>query len=114
MTENQRTRNRIIEGIRAPLGFYVLALLIVEAFLVASIFKGTLQPDHQFSAIKYGVWMFVLVVLIVTLLVYARPENLIFDQSAHLERSKADYGTDLETVDRNATKPSETDKTNGS
>ena len=114
MSGCQRTRDKVLEAITAPLGFYVLALLIVETFLGAAFFGGNFDAQTQFDVIYVGVGMFGSVVVIVTLLVCFKPENLTFDKDAHLELSKAAYGTDSKTVDRGATRPSETGETNGS
>ena len=58
-----------------------------------------------------GVGLFVFVTMTVAVLVWKKPENLTFDKQAHLERSRADYGTDLQTVsNRDALFPTETNK----
>ena len=114
MSGNQRTRDKIVEAVAAPLGFFVLALLIAETFLVAVLLKGNFDTQGQFIVMGVGASMFFSVLLIVTWLVHSKPENLTFDKEAHLKRSEAAYGTELKTVDRKASRPSETDQTNGS
>lgn len=109
MSERLSFADRIIEAVTAPLGFYVLALLIVEGFLAIVTVGGGLEPRHQLIALVAGVTMFVLVVVLVTILVWNRPENLTFDKQAHLVRSGASYGTESHPVtDRDALLPSET------
>ena len=81
----QSTVVRLVEVTRAPLGFFVLALLIVEAFL-GTVLLGSDSPMEDKVFLAYtGVCMFVLVVLVVTALVWVKPENLTFDKQAHLD-----------------------------
>ncbi len=79
-------RTRILDTINAPLGFFVLALLIVEAFLAAVLLGTTLQPSDAVRCVYLGVSMFVLVITVVAVLVWSKPDNLTFDRSAHLSR----------------------------
>ena len=61
-----------------------------------------------------GVGMFVLVIVVVAALVWFKPESLTFDKQAHPDRTKAAYGTDLETVEnRDDLLPTATDRTSG-
>lgn len=95
--DSQRTT--LIEAITSPLGFFVLALLIVEAFLATVLLGAQLQPDQKMICVWLGVGMFVLVVTGVWLLVWTKPANLTFDKYAHLvDRGKIPYGTDQERV----------------
>lgn len=114
MSGCQRTRDKVVEAITAPLGFYVLALLIVETFLGAAFLGGNFDTEGQFTVVYIGAGLFVFVVLVVTTLVCFKPENLTFDKEAHLELSKAAYGTDSKTADRKTLRPSEAGETNGS
>ena len=108
---HHRTGAKLVEAITAPLGFFVLALLIVESFLAAPLVLGGLDTANQLIALWMGVGMFFVVILIVALLVWKKPENLTFDKQAHLDRSKAAYGTDSRTVmNRDALLPGEPDK----
>ncbi len=77
-------RTGLLEAITAPLGFFVLALLIVETFLGAVLLGSDLEKSQKMIGLWAGVGMFVLVVLIVALLVWHKPENLTFDKTAHL------------------------------
>ena len=109
MSERLSSGARLIEAVTAPLGFFVLALLIVESFLAIATVGGGLEPQHQLLALFFGVGMFVLVVGVVALLVWKKPENLTFDKQAHLVRSGASFGTESHPdTDRNAMLPSET------
>jgi len=111
MSERISFGARIIEAVTAPLGFFVLALLIVESFLAIVTVGGGLGPQHQLFGLFTGVAMFVLVVGLVTILVWHKPENLTFDKQAHLVRSRAPYGSDSHPdTDRDALLPSEAER----
>jgi len=103
---------KIIEAITAPLGFFVLALLIVEAFLATVLVGGNLDNADQTTGMWLGVGLFVLVTVAVFILVWCKPENLTFDKEAHLKRrDQAGFGTDTKTVlDRDNMLPSESTK----
>lgn len=114
MPEGQRTGAKLIEAVTAPLGFFVLALLIVESFLSIALVGGSLDAANQLTVLWMGVGMFVLVILVVTTLVWKKPESLTFDKQAHLARSWAAYGTDSKTVtDRDALLPTEPSRVSG-
>lgn len=74
----------IIEAITAPLGFFVLALLIVEAFLATVLVGAELDNANKILGMWLGVSLFILVIVAVFILVWFKPENLTFDKSAHL------------------------------
>jgi hypothetical protein len=85
-------RYQLLEAITAPLSFFVLALLIVEAFLGTVFLGGRLGSEDQRLTVIFGVGMFVFVVFLVFLLVWHRPAHLTYDKDAHLrEREKAAY-----------------------
>lgn len=90
---------RIIEAIDKPLGFFVLALLIVEGFLVLVLTLSTLEPKMQERGMWAGVGLFVFIVLIVTVCVWKKPTHLTFSEKGSLvEMGKASYGTESEEV----------------
>lgn len=103
---------KIIETVTAPLGFFVLALLIVEAFLATVLVGGNLQKSNQITGMWLGVGLFVLVTVAVFVLVWCKPENLTFDKDAHLKRrNQANFGTDSKIViNRDNLLPSESTK----
>lgn len=92
--QNKRWTTGVARAIRAPLGFFVLALLIVEAFLGSVLVGSDLTPEKKFYAVWIGVGMFLLVIVIVSILVWFKPRNLMFDQYGHLVDSGriAPYG----------------------
>ena len=90
---------RIIEAVDKPLGFYVLALLIVELFLTTLL----IFSDLDAGAKTWGMWavisLFVLVVGIVSVLVWCRPTNLTFTgHDALVQMGKLTYGTEAGEV----------------
>ena len=89
---------RIIEAIDKPLGFFVLALLIVETFLAAIAGISKFTTPYDFYALLIGVGMFVYITLTVTLLVWFKAENLTFDKDAHLKRKGAPFGTEKKQI----------------
>jgi len=101
MEYRQSAWSKIIEAVTRPLGFYVLALLIVEGFLTLVL---TLS-DISNTAREYGMWagigLFLLVFLIVSLLTWFKPENLIFAEYGRLvHNGKIPYGTEKDTLSR--------------
>lgn len=89
----------MIEAVTSPLGFFVLALLIVESFLATVLLGGKVKAEDQMICVWLGVGMFVLVVVGVWLLVCFAPANLIFDKHSHLlDRGKIPYGSNQSPV----------------
>ena len=82
------SRNKLVEAITAPLGFFVLALLIVEASLSVVLVASDLEPSDKAIGMYLVVGMFVLVAILVFLLVWHKPRNLTFDKAAHLDSEK--------------------------
>ena len=93
---------RIIEAIDKPLGFYVLALLIVESFLTIVITVADLEPRVKELGMWAGVGLFLAVVGVVTLCVWHKPTHLTFTERGSLvEMGKASYGTETGVVPLN-------------
>lgn len=86
---------RLVEAVDKPLGFYVLALLIVEGFLTILL----IFSDLSMEAKTWGMWavigLFVLVVCLVSAFVWFKPTNLTFTGlEALVEMDKISYGTE--------------------
>ncbi len=81
---DQNTWHGIIDSISAPLGFFVLALLIVETFLASVLIFGKLSESNQFIGMLLGIGLFALLTIMVFLLVWHKPKNLTFDKSSYL------------------------------
>ena len=91
--------SRIIEAIDKPLGFYVLALLIVEGFLALVLTVADLEPTVRGHGMWAGVALFILVVGVVTLCVWHKPTHLTFTELGSLvEMGKASYGTEHKEI----------------
>jgi hypothetical protein len=71
-----RRRLDLLGAIDTPLKFYVLALLIVETFLGATLVGARLDAELQKTCIWLGVGMFVLVVGIVSFIMLVTEESL--------------------------------------
>ena len=92
-------RSRLILAINSPLGFFVLALLIVESFLGIVLTYADIDKEFKNTFIWIGCGLFVLVTIIVSLLVWFKPENLTFDKDAHLvDKGKLVYGSDQQII----------------
>jgi hypothetical protein len=96
-------REKIITGIGSPLGFFVLALLIVETFLgVAGALFGVSELVRIWL-IAIGAILFLSVVVIVTFLVVKYPRNLVFTEHSHLQSMRYGYKDNpigIEVLDR--------------
>ena len=106
---NARTEKRvtIIEAITAPLGFFVLALLIVETFLAAVLIGTNLEKAEKMTGVYLGVALFIFVTVLVFFLDWFKPENLTFDKESHLRaKGKPPFGTESHpSVDRDSMLP---------
>jgi hypothetical protein len=93
-------QRKIISYVRSPLGFYVLALLIVETFLLGAGAAFNLSESLRIIAMVTGVILFVGVVATVTVLVIKYPTALVFSEQSHLEwESMQSYGDSSHPID---------------
>lgn len=90
---------KIIETIDSPLGFYVLALLIVEASLAVILTVSKIPPEQVFNGLLVGAGLFCLVVGMVFVLVFFKPENITFDKVSHLRRDEFRYGSGKKNIE---------------
>lgn len=79
------SRSRIVRAAHSPLGFFVLALLIVETFLLGSGTWFGLSEAWKITAICIGVLLFLVVFGTVVWLVVAYPQNLVFGEESHVQ-----------------------------
>jgi hypothetical protein len=88
-SRNTSTRpppGQIIAAINAPLGFYVLSLLIVETFLGTVLLGPSgLGVPEKVILVYVGVGLFILVFTVVSLLVWFKASNLTFGAKEHLD-----------------------------
>jgi hypothetical protein len=73
----------ILRTIQTPLGFYALALLIVETALCVTV--GLVDRDQKLTVFGWIIGVFGAVIAIVTGLVIWCPKNLLFGKEEHLE-----------------------------
>jgi hypothetical protein len=73
----------VISVIKAPLGFYVLALLIVESTLAIVLSFSKLTEEHVWEGFKLMIWVLGAVLLIVTVLTAWKPKNLLYGKEEH-------------------------------
>jgi hypothetical protein len=78
-------RSRVVRAAHSPLGFFVLALLIVEGFLAGAGIWFGLSDDWKIVAIGVGVALFLIVFGTVVWLVIAYPQNLVFSEESHVQ-----------------------------
>lgn len=79
------SRSRIVRAAHSPLGFFVLALLIVETFLLGSGTWFGLSEAWKIVALCVGVILFLVVFGTVVWLVIAYPQNLVFGEESHVQ-----------------------------
>ena len=77
-------RFKAIQAIHSPLGFFALALLIVESFLVGAGAWFDLSSEWRIVAMGVGVLLFLIVFGAVVGLVVCYPKNLVFSEESHL------------------------------
>jgi hypothetical protein len=68
-----------------PIGFFVLALLIVESTLAIVLSCSKLTAEHVWEGFKWMVWVLAGVVIIVTLFASINPRNLLYGKEEHRE-----------------------------
>lgn len=78
-------RSRLISAAHSPLGFCVLALLIVEAFLWGAGVWFGLSEIYKLGALGVGVLLFLIVFVTVVWLVVKHPKNLVFGEESHVQ-----------------------------
>jgi len=77
------TWSQILKNVSTPLGFYVLALLIVEGTLTLVLTCSQLGPDKTWQGFLCMIGIFVAVVIIVTFFTMLNPKNLLYGKEEH-------------------------------
>lgn len=91
--------SKIIESITSPLGLFVLIILIANGFLAPTLIFSKLSEEHLFYyALLTGPIMILIIVIIINILVWFKPENLTFTKKEHLEKLTP-FGSDRGIVD---------------
>lgn len=93
MDNQSNGRTGILTSVTAPLAFYTLCLLIVETFLASIVIIGDIEPNLKVQCILAGVALFCFVIVIVSLFVWFKPQNLSFDKDTLYKQW--DYETQL-------------------
>jgi hypothetical protein len=78
------SRSEIVQQIKTPLSFYVLALLILEGSLAAVLTCSKLTEEHIWAGFKMMVYLFIGIILLVTFFVFLKPEILLFEKEQYL------------------------------
>ena len=92
-------RFKAIQAIHSPLGFFVLALLIVEGFLFGAGAWFDLSSEWRIVATGVGVFLFLVVFGTVVWLVVCYPKNLVFSEESHLQYDRMQiFGTEERAI----------------
>jgi hypothetical protein len=78
-------REKIIGSIVSPLGFFVLALLIVEGFLFGAGKYFDLPVETRSRMVWAGIAIFAVVIGLVMYLVIKHPQSLVFSEKSHIQ-----------------------------
>lgn len=79
--DNQRLN--LVSAVKAPLGFFVLSLLIVEAMLGVVLVTSNLAEAHVWIGFQVMIGVFILVIIIVALMAVFFPTNLVYGKEEH-------------------------------
>ena len=81
-------KKNLIESISTPLGFFVLALLIIEGFLTLILLKAELAEVHKFYGILIISSLFIIVIGGFSFLLWHKPDSVMRDTETY---GKEDY-----------------------
>ena len=76
-------RFKTLGQIQTPLGFYVLALLIIESMLTIVLTAAGFEQKYKWYGFLCMIGVFAAVVLIVTVLTFRNPRNLLYGKEEH-------------------------------
>jgi hypothetical protein len=79
----RRSRAKTLQQIQTPLGFYVLALLIIESTLCIVLTGAKFEQDYKWLGFLCMIGVFAAVVIIVTALTAWKPKNLLYGKEEH-------------------------------
>lgn len=92
-------RHKVVQAIHSPLGFFALALLIVEVFLFGAGVWFDLSAEWRIVAVGIGIFLFLIVFATVVLLVIKYPKNLVFSEESHLQYDRMQiFGTEERAI----------------
>jgi hypothetical protein len=75
----------LIGAITTPLGFYVLALLIIESLLSVVLTCSKLTEEHVWDGFILMIVVLAGVLAVVTFFAYKSPQNLLYGKEEHQE-----------------------------
>ncbi|HYR58933.1 MAG TPA: hypothetical protein VEO95_09900, partial [Chthoniobacteraceae bacterium] len=78
-----KRRDGLIRAVTTPLGFYVLALLIIEATLAIVLTSSKLDAQEVWRGFLWMIGTFIGVVVVVTALTILQPKNLLYGKEEH-------------------------------
>ena len=109
--KNKKSRKGIIEATKSALGFYVLSLLIIEAFISSILIFSNLESRYKLIGFLIGIGLFLLIVIIVAIFAWFKPHSLTYNEYAHLiDSGKVPWGTNLEEIPYSKLEKSESAK----
>jgi len=95
----EEEKSNIIKAITTPLGFFALALLIVEGFMgIVLVFSKEQNEYFYFLGMIIGAVLFILVVVLVWYLVRYNPEKIVKSGKDYVEEYKAKLRIDNKTA----------------
>jgi MFS superfamily sulfate permease-like transporter len=77
------SRSKTLQQIQTPLGFYVLALLIIESTLGIVLTAARFDQQYKWFGFLCMIGVFAAVVAIVTALTAWKPKNLLYGKEEH-------------------------------
>lgn len=101
------SRAPILQLVKTPLSFYVLALLIVEASLGLVLISGDLSQTLRFIGFLLMIAVFIGVLIFVGWLTVTNPRNLLYGKEEHLAPQLDDSALrdQIEDIVVNSVKP---------
>lgn len=92
-------RSQVVQFVHTPLGFFVLALLIVETFLFGAGRAFGLSEGWKIGALGIGIGLFLVVFGTVVWLVVVHPRNLVFGEESHVRFAALRmFGTESQVI----------------
>lgn len=92
-------RKSLVGAAHSPLVFFVLALCIIETFLICAGAFFDLPTPYKVAALGAGVVLFLVVFITVAVLVVKVPRNVVFGEESHLRFAAIEkYGTDQHNI----------------
>ena|SRR6266576_1622653 len=82
-----KARTDVIRSITTPLGFFVLALLVVEVTLGIVLSRSRLPEQYVWPGFLWMVGIFIGVVVVVTALTIFCPKNLLYGKEEYVNPS---------------------------